>query len=191
MIIHKILFFLLFLYFIQSEKEENNNNYDLNKINKFICENPEIDCNNNGKCSDDKNFCICNEGYQTYFTDFSDYINNKPRCNYKSKKQLTALIFSLFLSFGSLHFYLGNKILGYIQLITFIFIFTFNSIFIYKLSIKHLHKLNRLEIKNSFTIILFIILFSFIFIFWYCFDIIMIYFNIYRDENNANLYNII
>ena len=37
MIIHKILFFLLFLYFIQSEKEENNNNYDLNKINKFIC----------------------------------------------------------------------------------------------------------------------------------------------------------
>ena len=190
MIIHKILLFLLFLYFIQSEKKENNN-YDLNKINKFICENPEIDCSNNGKCSEDKNYCICNEGYQTYFIDFSDYLNNKPRCNYKSKKQLTALIFSLFLSFGSLHFYLGNKILGYIQLLLFIFIFMFNSIFIYKLSIKHLHKLNRMEIKNSFTIILFIVLFSFIFGFWYCFDIIMIYFNIYRDENNANLYNII
>ena len=188
MIIFKIIF-ILFFNFIQSEN--TNNDYDLEKINKFICENPEIDCNNNGICSEDKNYCICNEGYQTYFTDFSDYINNKPRCNYKSKKQLTALIFSLFLSFGSLHFYLGNKVLGYIQLIVFVFIFVFNSVFIYKLSIKHLRKLNRMEIKNSFTIILFIMLFSFIFIFWYCFDIIMIYFNIYRDENNANLYNII
>ena len=177
-----ILFILIHFVISQSDLE-----YDLNKVEKFTCQNPLIDCSGYGTCSSQGDECICIDGYQTHFVNFSDYISNKPRCNYKSKKQLYALIAAMFISFGSLHFYLGNYIIGYIQLGVFLIIILCNTVLISKLSIKHLKKLNRSEIKNSFSLIIIMILLSLVFLFWFVFDLLMVFFNVYKDKNNAIL----
>ena len=128
-------------------------------------------------------------GYQTFYDNYEDYLVDKPRCNYKSKQQIKALLFSLFLSFGSPHFYLGHKFIGIIQLLFFTFILIFNTTHIIKLSIKHIKKLNRVQVKASFNVIIIIIILSILFLFWYLFDIIMIYLNIYKDSNNAKMFS--
>jgi hypothetical protein len=159
--------------------------FDITKIEKFNCTNSLINCSGNGKCSKTKDNCECFKGYQTYFSNFDSYINNTPRCNYKSKNQNYALMLSIFLTFGSVHFYLGHNLIGFFQLILFLFSLIFGSFVVSKLSIKHLKKVNRSQAKNSFTYIILMLLFSFVFLFWYVFDIIMVFYNIYRDANNA------
>ncbi len=174
-------------------EEENENDsgitYDLKKFVKFNCTDSDIDCSGNGKCSEDGLKCECLTGYQTFYENYEDYLMNKPRCNYKSKYQIKALLFSLFISFGSAHFYVGHTVIGLIQFCFFTFVFCFNSIFAAKLSIKHIKKLNRDELKKSFNIIVIMILSLFLFFFWYLFDLIMFYMNIYKDSNNAKLYS--
>ena len=96
--------------------EEQNEN-DIKNIRKFNCTDSDIDCSGNGKCSEDGLKCECNIGFQTFYENYEDYLVNKPRCNYKSKEQIKALILSLFLSFGSAHFYLGHSLIGIIQLL--------------------------------------------------------------------------
>ena len=171
------------------EEKNDNPQYDLNNIVKFNCTDSLIDCSGNGNCSENGLKCDCIPGYQTFYEDYEDYLISKPRCNYKSKNQMTALLLSLFLSFGSAHFYLGHSIIGIIQLLFFTFIFIFNATFIVKLAIKHLRKLNRAQVKNSFNLIIIMIILSVLFLFWYLFDLIMIYMNIYRDSNNAKLFS--
>ena len=171
------------------EYDSDENAYDLKKIRKFNCTNSEIDCSGNGKCSEDGLKCECDNGFQTFYENYEDYLSNKPRCNYKSKQQIKALLFSLFLSFGSAHFYLGHSLIGIIQLLFFAFIFIFNATFIVKLSIKHIRKLNRAQVKSSFNLIIIMIILSVLFLFWYLFDLIMIYLNIYRDSNNAKMFS--
>jgi len=171
------------------EYDSDENGYDLKKIRKFNCTNSEIDCSGNGKCSEDRLKCECDNGFQTFYENYEDYLSNKPRCNYKSKQQIKALLFSLFLSFGSAHFYLGHSLIGIIQLLFFAFIFIFNATFIVKLSIKHIRKLNRAQVKSSFNLIIIMIILSVLFLFWYLFDLIMIYLNIYRDSNNAKMFS--
>lgn len=161
--------------------------YNLTQIEKFNCTDGAIQCSNAGVCSREKDECECFEGYQTFFVDYVDYIRNTPRCNYKSKKQLYALLCALFLSFGSVHFYLENRILGYIQLVVFTLMFIFNVIIVCRLSIKHLHKLTRPEVKSTFGYIIIITLSLLIFFFWYGFDLIMVFSNVYKDNNNAHL----
>ena len=175
----------------EEEKTNNSDNdeYDLKKVVKFNCTNSLIDCSGNGNCSENGLKCNCNSGYQTFYENYEDYLINKPRCNYKSKNQMTALLFSLFLSFGSAHFYLGHSLIGIIQLLFFALIFIFNATFIVKLSIKHIRKLNRAQVKTSFNLIIIMIILSILFLFWYLFDLIMIYMNIYRDSNNAKLFS--
>ena len=98
-----------------------------------------------------------------------------------------ALFTALFLSFGSVYFYLGNYIMGYIQLTLFLGIVVFNTFAIGKLSLKHLKILNRNQVKNSFTLIIIVVMLSAVFIFWFIFDILMILFNVYKDSQNASL----
>ena len=182
----------LFYIFCQEETNPNaseNPEYDLSKLYKFNCTNSNIDCSGNGICSDDGLKCECNTGYQTFYENYEDYLMNKPRCNYKGKYQIKALLFSIFLSFGSAHFYIGHKLIGIIQLCFFVFVFYFNFIFSAQLSIKHIRKLNRDELKKSFNIIVIMIITLFLFFFWYLFDLIMFYLNIYKDSNNAKLYS--
>lgn len=173
----------------EENEDDSGITYDLKKLVKFNCTDSDIDCSGNGKCSEDGLKCECLTGYQTFYENYEDYLVNKPRCNYKSKQQITALLFSLFLSFGSAHFYLGHSLIGIIQLLFFTFIFIFNATFIIKLSIKHIRKLNRAQVKSSFNLIIIMIILSILFLFWYLFDLIMIYLNIYRDSNNAKMFS--
>ena len=179
--LYKSLFLILIIPILKCS------DYDITKIKKFNCTDSIKHCSGNGICSSTKENCECFKGYQTYFTDFDSYINNTPRCNYKSKNQMYALILSIFLTFGSVHYYLGHYIIGTFQLILFVFTIIFGCIIISKLSIKHLKKVNRVEAKNSFTLLVLMFLFLFIFLFWYIFDIIMVFYNIYRDVNNASM----
>jgi hypothetical protein len=180
-----MLYKLLYIIFIIPISKSAD--YDITKIKQFNCTDSLKHCSGKGICSSTKDNCECFKGYQTYFTDFDSYINNTPRCNYKSKNQMYALIFSIFLSFGSVHFYLGHSIIGTFQFILFLFNLIFGSVIISKLSIKHLKKVSRAEAKKSFTYIILMFLFSFIFLFWYVFDIVMVFYNIYRDGNNASM----
>ena len=66
-----ILFILIHFVISQSDLE-----YDLNKVEKFTCQNPLIDCSGYGTCSSQGDECICIDGYQTHFVNFSDYISN-------------------------------------------------------------------------------------------------------------------
>ena len=179
--------------FIIEEANKDTNDledgYDLKRIVKFNCTDSLIDCSGNGKCSENGLKCECNMGYQTFYDNYEDYLTNKPRCNYKSKNQINALLFSLFLSFGSAHFYLGHTLIGIIQLLFFSFVIVFNSTYIIKLSIKHIKKLNRAQVKTSFNLIIIMIILSILFLFWYLFDLIMIYLNIYKDSNNAKMFS--
>ena len=187
-----IIQFLLTNIFCEEDAKQNSTDqteYDLTKIYKFNCTNSQIDCSGNGICSDDGLKCECNTGYQTFYENYEDYLMNKPRCNYKSKYQIKALLFSIFLSFGSAHFYTGHTLIGSIQLCFFTFVFFFNFIYAAELSIKHIKKLNRNELKKSFNIIVIMIITLFLFFFWYLFDLIMFYLNIYKDSNNAKLYS--
>jgi len=182
----------LFYIFCQEETNQdssNNPEYDLTKLYKFNCTNSNIDCSGNGICSDDGLKCECNTGYQTFYENYEDYLMNKPRCNYKSKYQIKALLFSLFLSFGSAHFYLGHSFIGFLQLFFFAFVISFSSMCFAKLSIKHIKKLNRNELKKSFNLIIIILILLVLLLFWYLFDLIMIYLNVYKDSNNAKLYS--
>ena len=187
-----IIQFLLTNIFCEEDAKQNSTDqteYDLTKIYKFNCTNSQIDCSGNGICSEDGLKCECNIGFQTFYENYEDYLMNKPRCNYKSKYQIKALLFSIFLSFGSAHFYTGHTLIGSIQLCFFTFVFFFNFIYAAELSIKHIKKLNRNELKKSFNIIVIMIITLFLFFFWYLFDLIMFYLNIYKDSNNAKLYS--
>ncbi len=158
--------------------------YNITKINYFKCIDSIVNCSNQGECNKYNDDCDCFEGFITHFDKIDDFYSEKSRCNYKQKKQLYAFVLGLFISFGFVHFYLGNNLAGYTQLFLFIIIFTFNIIAIYKLSLKHIKQLNALQYKQSLSIGMIIGMFSFIFLIWYIFDIFMIIFNVYRDSNN-------
>ena len=183
----------LLLIYCDEENGENsssdNTEYDLTKLYKFNCTNSNFDCSGNGICSEDGLKCECNPGYQTFYENYEDYLMNKPRCNYKSKFQIKALLFSLLLSFGSAHFYLGHSFIGLFQFAFFAFVISFNSINFAKLAIKHVKKVERNELKKSFNLIIIMIILQILFIFWYLFDLIMIYLNVYKDSNYAKLYS--
>jgi hypothetical protein len=161
--------------------------YNVTDFPPFHCLNPIITCNNQGKCNDQKDDCECFEGFTTNFPSPSQFFTTTTRCNYKMKKQLYALVLSLFISFGFVHFYLGNYIIGYVQLIVFLFIFIFNVSLIVLLSTKHLKKVSQSEFKKSLSYILFISFLAFVFLFWYLFDIFMVIFNLYKDGNSIHM----
>lgn len=165
-------------------KDIKNNNETLSN---FICEDPFISCSGNGQCSSGSNDCECFGHFKTYYTNYEDYLTNKPRCNYKGKKQSTALLLAIFLSCGSVQFYLGHYLLGSLQLCFFAFAFCFNTFYIIKLSLKHLKKLQPNEVRESFNVLVVMSIFFICIAFWYTLDVIMVCLNIYRDENYVSL----
>jgi hypothetical protein len=183
--------FIITCFFLQSHVKGSSfqwkEEYNVTALDYFKCNDPLIDCSNSGVCSKDKDECVCFEGFQTHFDKNEDYISKKPRCNYQSKKQIYAFVLSLFISFGFAHFYLGNKIIGYIQLCLFLSVITFNVFMITKLSLKHLKKLNSAEYRDSLSLFIIICFSTLIFLFWYFFDLAMVFFNIYKDNKNASL----
>jgi hypothetical protein len=164
--------------------------HNITDIVYFRCNDSIIDCSNHGICNNDQDDCICFGGYISYFED-GNYYTDKARCNYKQRNQIYALALSLFVTFGSMHFYLGNYIIGYIQMILFAVILTYNIIAIYYLSVKHMRPLTPIQLKQSLCVGMFIIFSCFLFLMWYLFDTFMIIFGIYRDENNVEMHETI
>lgn len=160
--------------------------YNISQIKSFLCDDAVVQCSGNGLCNIEKDDCDCFEGYATVF-DFEDFFENRQRCNYKLKKQVYALAMALFMSFGFAHFYLGNFVIGFLQLFTFIFIFAFGIYVTVKLSIKHTKNVRNNEFKRSLTAMVMVCFFSLVFLFWYIFDIFMILYGAYRDQNNIEM----
>lgn len=153
----------------------------------FQCIDSIKDCSNHGECDTNKNDCICFHGYSTYFSNYTHHFTQNPRCNYQVKKQLYALIIASFISFGMVHFYLENYLIGYFQLSLFTLICLINSFLIVKLSLKHLKSNSESQLSSTMIQIILIIFLSFVFILWYIIDIIMIITNMYRDSNNQEM----
>ena len=186
--------FLLTLLTLLSIFEQNKNNvsisqekFNLTSYIIFECNNSINDCSNHGECLEDKTDCKCFHGFSTYFLNYTEHFNQSPRCNYKMKKQLNALIIACFMSFGIVHFYLENNYIGFFQLFLFTFIFFTNSFLIIRLSLKHLKNHTSNALSASILQVILIIFLSFVFILWYIFDIIMIVLNMYRDTSNQEI----
>lgn len=194
-----ILFYILLniLYILKCEENQNTQQflgkeeYNVTKVGYFECVDPLIDCSNSGICKPDKDDCACFDGFETNYKNINEFYSKAPRCNYRLKKQLYALILSLFISSGFVHFYLGNNIVGYIQFFVFMSIFIFNIFVIIKLSLKHIKKVNQIQYRESMALVLTMSFFTFIFFIWYIFDIFMVIFNIYRDSDNVSMENMI
>ena len=186
-----ILVFCLKTIFIQGQKASNNlTKFSLEKnISKFNCTNSEIDCSGNGICNENGTECICNYGYLTFYKTQEEYLLNKPRCNYKGKLQIKALLYSIFLSFGSAYFYLGHSFIGTIQFLFFFFVLYNNTRLIVVISKTLVVKADVQILKLAFNLILFMVICMILSFFWYIFDIIMIYLNIYHDSNNSKMYS--
>jgi len=165
-----------------SKEQFNMSHYIL-----FLCSDSIKDCSNHGECDSENKDCICFHGYSTFFSNFTNHFTQIPRCNYKVKKQLYALVIACFMSFGMVHFYLENYLIGYFQLSLFLLIFLINSFLIVKLSLKHLKNNSESQLSSTMIQIIVIIFLSFVFILWYIIDIIMILTNMYRDANNQEM----
>jgi hypothetical protein len=161
--------------------------YNITNFKYFECFDSSKDCSNAGICTKENDNCLCFEGYKTVFESPEDYYSSKPRCNYNLKYQLYAITLSLFPSFGFLHFYLGNYIVGYFQFTFFVLIFIFNLGVITNLSLKHVKKVSNNEIRGTFTLMCFVSFLSCLCFLWYIFDILMVLFNIYKDGNNVEI----
>lgn len=161
--------------------------YNLTNLEYFRCEDSERDCSGSGVCSPEKDECICFEGYKTNFDRPQEYFSSKARCNYKLKKQIYAIILALFPSFGFLHFYLGNSLVGYFQMTLFLFVFVFNVVVLISTSMKHVKKVSQVEYRGTLSIMLFTCFLSVICFFWYLFDIFMVFFNVYKDKFSVEM----
>jgi hypothetical protein len=168
----------------------NCESHNITEIAYFKCKDALVNCSNRGVCNNDGDDCICFKGYITYFED-GQYYSLRQRCNYQQKSQIYALVLSLFISFGSMHFYLGNHLVGYIQHIIFLSILVCNIFAIYKLSMKHMRPMSPVQLKQSLSIGVVITFSTFAFLMWYIFDIFMVIFAIYKDENNVEMFEII
>ena len=91
-----------------------------NITEKHRCESID-DCSGNGKCDLNFKMCFCDYNYETYIEDYVKIVDDTQiqklkMCNYEKKSQLTALMLSLFVGFGSEHFYMNKIDIGIAKL---------------------------------------------------------------------------
>lgn len=94
-------------------------------VSQFVCNNTD-DCSNNGLCNLKTHSCECDEGFATYISNYTNYTNftviqELRLCNYEEKDQLTAFMLSLFVGFGSEHFYMDRNDKGIAKLFYYCF----------------------------------------------------------------------
>jgi hypothetical protein len=161
--------------------------YNLTNLDYFRCEDSNINCSGAGLCTEDKDECNCFEGYTTVFPKSEDFFSMKARCNYQQKKATYAVALALFPSFGFLHFYLGHRLIGYIQMIFFSITTFMNFGVVISLSMKHIKRVNQVEYRQTLSLSLVNCFLSLICLFWYLFDFFMVLFEVYKDDNGVNL----
>lgn len=129
--------------------------------------------------------CQCFRGMKTEFKNLEDFYQSNNRCNFKKKKLSTALFLSLFISFGALHFYLGNFICGFLQFFTFLFNIIYSVYNLYHVSIKSLKK--RRTNNYSYTDLWICFLINSFCFAWYLIDASFLVNKIYTDSNGVDL----
>ena len=205
-IIFKLFFcFIYFFNFYSSKKFLSIKPRKLNSNSNLIISFPKCskdsECGNHGKCVND--YCECNKKYVTYIDldeinknnldNNSEQIeielisNNIKQCNYKLKSQLTALMLSIFIGFGSEHFYMGNKGVGAGKFVFYIFCYFLNiGLLLFYVLFKH--KRNLLKFIGLFEGIYMALGFLFMF-FWNLRDWIKIGLNQIPDSKGFKLYS--
>ena len=192
-ILFKFLFFLNFIklfypksHFLNKSRQLENSNLIIN----FKSCNNDNDCNH-GQC--EGGYCKCDKKYVTYIDlkkfEKDNLGNNdyKEVCNYKLKSQLTALMLSIFIGFGSEHFYMGNKGVGAGKFVFYIFCYFLNiGLLLFYVLFKH--KRNLLKFIGLFEGIYMALGFLFMF-FWNLRDWIKIGLNQIPDSKGFKLYS--
>jgi len=203
-ILFKFLFFLNFINLFYSKTHFLNKPRQLAKNSNLIINfnncNSNFDCNH-GIC--EGGYCKCDKKYITY-VDLKklekDNLNNNSEqielndsngeieyCNYKLKSQLTALMLSIFIGFGSEHFYMGNKGVGAGKFVFYIFCYFLNiGLLLFYVLFKH--KRDLLKFIGLFEGIYMALGFLFMF-FWNLRDWIKIGLNQIPDSKGYKLYS--
>lgn len=173
-----------------------------NLVFKFPKCSKNSDCSGHGVCDMSTGNCICDSGYVSYInTDKYDdenmrvgadniYIdlnsNNFKMCNYKLKKQLTALMLSIFVGFGSEHFYLGHHGTGAGKFCFYIFCYYMNiGIVVFYIFFKN--KRHYIDFIGMWEAVYMVLGFIFM-IFWNLRDWIMIGKNTLLDVKGNRLH---
>lgn len=148
----------------------------------FACTNSVESCNGNGVCNRDKTACICSQFYTTH-----EPINGT-ECNYKRKKQQIAFTMAVVPCFGwlgSAYFYIDQKVLGIMQLLTTLALITTSITHCYKKipeehEILIYHERDVVFIKTQKVLVAMVIL-------WWLITSFMFAGNVYKDGNGIEL----
>ncbi len=115
----------------------------------------------NANCNDDFSVCTCYKGYTN--------VTNGKMCGYEQKRQLTAFLLEIFPGFGAGYFYIGEKKLGIIKCI--IFIFAMFSVCLFPIIAKFTITIFDNDSCATFISIFFYIL-VIVVVFWYIYDLV-------------------
>ena len=164
-----------------NDLSKNNTNVLIKdkELDKFFVE-KSIFCNKRGQCNLDQDNCDCYKGYMTSFTSVLKFQQSDSRCNFKLSYNSIAVFLSCFLSFGSLHFYLGNYFLGMMQFGYFSSTLLLNVYCLYKISTKESSRSIIDSIARS-PMCVFGCFNQILCYIWYLFDIIFVMSNLYID----------
>ena len=140
-LIKKIILFLLIIESITKNlrKDPKLKNRKLSTSSNILINFPKCtsdsDCSKNGECKNGR----CKSRYITHIdleeinkenlssnSNIEQTLSGEKMCNYKMKDQLTALMLSIFIGFGSEHFYMGNNDVGAGKFVFYIFCYFLN-----------------------------------------------------------------
>ena len=199
-----IFFLLSSIIFSKNLRKTNilNNKRNLAASSNLLLEFPKCstndDCSNNGECQN--GMCKCKKKYVTYIDlkkinkkyeetseDIDGMLSSSVKmCNYKRKDQLTALMLSIFIGFGSEHFYMGNNDVGAGKFVFYIFCYFLNiGLFLFYMLFKN--KRDLLKFIGLFEGIYMGMGFMFMFL-WNLRDWIKIGLNHLEDSKGYHLY---
>ena len=167
-----------------SEIKEINKDRKIVEITNFSCKNGEEDCKMiNTICKDTKNKEICHCKREYYAINPEE--DGKTHCSSKRpKKQLTAFLLELFITFGAGHFYRNAYTIAILKL--FAFIFGIYIICLFPLTAKCVS-----DCTNSDCVVIIVSAFFYLcscaLAFWFVYDLVKFGKNQYKDKNGIGL----
>jgi hypothetical protein len=156
-----------------------NNNTIIHEINSNSTCNAET-CGEPNYCISSK-VCRCVDDYITY----SPVQNQEIFCNYKRKRQLTALLLEIIFPIGFGHFYSGRMLCGLIKLILYMLVGSYGLGVFYH-GVPSLTTLSKTSLEKVVHTTLACSLICGISV-WHIFDIYMLFENRYYDGNGISL----
>lgn len=143
----------------------------------FNCISNQDSCSGHGTCTEDKTNCVCDYGFATSK-------DSLVKCDYVSKKQLTAFLLELFVGFGAGHFYTERYLFASLKLVA--FLFGIYIICLFPLSAKCISE----KCESDFLVIItscFYYICALGLAFWFIYDLVMFGLNKYNDGHGNAL----